>query len=170
MNILVFFYSWFSLLCKRIRIHKTWLWRSFIQCNTTITKQSHDITVTRVNREKLLHQVAIVAKCLDDNKRKIHLKSKFAISFNLPNVGEIFWIESKRTVSKLRERKRNFLYCVHLLHEVRRFHVEVVQRSLKNVQKSMIHVQSCRLTNINLWLFSLLPELPFAVIPKFCSL
>ena len=64
---------------------------------------------TPMNRqEKLLRHVAMVAKFLDDNKPKIHLKSEFAlklhrsysISFNLSNVGEIFC-----------------LCCVHLLRK-----------------------------------------------------
>ena len=46
----------------------------------------------------------------------------------------------------------------------------------KNVQKSVMHVQSCCFTNINLLLClpfslpspSLLPKLPFVVIQKFC--
>ena len=78
-------------------------------------------------QEKLLRHVAMVAKFLDDNKPKIHLKSKFAlfqtcrsysISFHLSNVGEIFRMESERTVFKFRKRKRNFLCCVHLLRKV----------------------------------------------------
>ena len=62
--------------------------------------------------------------------------------------------------------------------EIRKFHVAVVQRWPKNVQKSVMHVQSCCFTNINLSLFlpfslpspspSLLPKLPFVVIQKFC--
>ena len=36
----------------------------------------------------------------------------------MSNVGEIFWIESDRTVSEFRKRKRNFLCCVHLLRKV----------------------------------------------------
>ena len=74
--------------------------------------------------EKPLPHVAMVEKFLDDNKQKIHSKSKFtmfqtssySISFNLSNLGEVFWAKSERTVSELRRRKRNFLYCVHLLH------------------------------------------------------
>ena len=89
----------------------------------------------------------------------------------------MFWIESERTVSELRKRQRNFFYCVHLLSEVGKFHVAVVQRSLKNVQKSVMHVPCCCFTNnINLLLFSpfsfpspsLLPKLHFVVIQKFC--
>ena len=38
------------------------------------------------------------------------------ISFNLSNVGEIFLVESERTVCKFRKRKRKFLCCAHLLH------------------------------------------------------
>ena len=60
--------------------------------------------------------------------------------------------------------------------EIRKFHVAVVQRWPKNVQKSVMHVQSCCFTNINLLLClpfslpspSLLPKLPFVVIQKFC--
>ena len=36
-----------------------------------------------------------------------------------------------------------FTYSVKRAHEIRTFHVAVVQRWLKNVQKSVMHVQSC---------------------------
>ena len=60
-----------------------------------------------------------------------------------------------------------FTYSVKRASEIRKFHV--VQRLLKNVQKSVMHVQSCCFTDINLLLFlpfslpsrSLLPQLPF---------
>ena len=63
-------------------------------------------------------------KFLDDSKSKRHLKSEFAlfqlhrsylISFNLSNVGEIFSVESERTVSEFRKRKRKFSCCAYLL-------------------------------------------------------
>ena len=47
-----------------------------------------------------------------------HLKSEFALfqtSSILSIVGEIFWFESKRTISKIRKRKRKFLCCALLL-------------------------------------------------------
>ena len=129
----------------------------------------------------------MVAKFLNDNKPKIHLLQKvnsqcfklhrsYSISFNLSNLGKIFWTESERTISELRKRKRNFLCYVHLLREVRKFHVTVMQQSLKNVQKNVMHVRSCCFTNINLLLFlpfslpslSSFPKLPFVVIKKFC--
>ena len=46
-----------------------------------------------------------------------------------------------------------FTYSIKRAREVRKFHVAVVQRWLKNVQKSVMHVSSCCFTNINLLLF-----------------
>ena len=125
----------------------------------SLKPQKNDILLQ--NREgKLLRHVAMVAKFVDDNKPKIHLRSKFAlhrcysVSFNLSYVGEIFWIESERTVFEFRKlRPRNFLCCVDLLMKLGKFHVAVVQRWLKNVQKSVMHEQSCFFANINLLLF-----------------
>ena len=37
--------------------------------------------------------------------------------------------------------------------EIRHFHVVVVQRRQRNVQKSVMHVQSCCFANLNLLLF-----------------
>ena len=69
-----------------------------------------------------------------------------------------------------------FTYSVKQVHEIRKFHLPVMQRWLKNVQKSMTHdVQSCFI-NVNLLLFlpfllpSLLPKLPFFVIQNFASM
>ena len=57
-------------------------------------------------------------------------------------------VKSERTVFKFRKRKRKFLRCAHLLRdlkrlrEIRKFHVAVMQRRLRNLQKSAMHVQS----------------------------
>ena len=57
-------------------------------------------------------------------------------------------VESKRTVLE----KENEISCVVFTYsgkqarEIRKFHVEVVQRWLKNVQKSVMHVSSCCFT------------------------
>ena len=79
-------------------------------------------------------------------KQKRHLKSSFAcdcfilhrsysISFNLSNVGEIFW----SCIRKLRKRKRKFCvvftYSRKKAHEIRKFCVTVVQRLLRNLQE-----------------------------------
>ena len=75
----------------------------------------------------------------------------------MPNVGEIFWVKSERTVSKFRKRKGNFLCCAHLLHKSgawnRTFHVAVGEKRLRNVQKSVMHVQSWFFANLNLLFF-----------------
>ena len=80
----------------------------------------------------------------------LHIVSNFidhAISFNLSNAGKIFWTESERTVSEFRKRKKKlfcvaFTYSVKRAREIRKFHVAVLQGWLKNVQKSVMHVQS----------------------------
>ena len=62
--------------------------------------------------EKSLHHVAMVAKFLVDNKSKHLLKSGFALFQTssilscLIYVGEIFWVESERTISKFRKRNK----------------------------------------------------------------
>ena len=72
----------------------------------------------------MLRHVAMVAKFLDDNKPKIHLRSKFALhrcysmSFNLSHVGEIFCTESERTVSEFRKDKETF--CFVFTYSVKR--------------------------------------------------
>ena len=109
------------------------------------------------------------------NSHCFKLHRSYSISFNLSNVGGIFWVKSKRTVSKFRKRKRNFLCCAHLLHKAgpwnRKFHVAVVQQRLRNVQKSVMHVQSWFFANLNLFFCcspSPLQKLPIVVIQKFC--
>ena len=89
-------------------------------------------------------------------------------------------VKFERTVSKFRKRKRQFLRCARLfrkaVREIGKFHVAVVQRRLRNVQKSVTHVHSCCFADINLWLFfqfslpspASLPKLPVVVIQKFC--
>ena len=86
------------------------------------------------------------------------LNRSYSVSFNLSNVGEIFWVESQRTVFKFRKRKLTLLCWVYQLPaikqalEIRKFHVAVEQWRLRNVQKSVLHVQSCCFDNINLLL------------------
>ena len=44
-------------------------------------------------------------------------------------------------------------YPIKRARQIRKFHVAVVQRQLRNIQKSVMHVQSCYFANINLFLF-----------------
>ena len=135
--------------------------------------------------EKSLRHVAMVETFLDDNKLKLHLKNEnshcfklhrsYSLSFNLSNVGEIFWIQSERK----RKRKRNFLCCVHLLRKAGSVKLEVSCRShammaIKCAKKRHARAQLL-FTNINLLPFlpfsssspSLLTKLPSVVIQKF---
>ena len=67
-------------------------------------------------------------------------------------------------------------FSVKWASEIRKFHVAIVQRLLKNVQKSVMQVQTFCFTDINLLLSlpfplpspSLLLKLPFVVIQTFC--
>ena len=92
------------------------------------------------------------------NSHCLKLNRSYSVSFNLSNVGEIFWVESQRTVFNFKKRKLTLLCWVYLLpaikqaREIRKFHVAVEQWRLRNVQKSVLHVQSCCFDKINLLL------------------
>ena len=113
----------------------------------------------------------MVAKFLDDNKPKIHLKSKFAL-FKLVGLIQSHFICQMLAKFSGRNPKGQYLtlekeketFCVVFTYSIKLAHVTVVQQQLKNVQKSVMHVQSCCFTTINLLLFlpfsSLLPKLP----------
>ena len=83
--------------------------------------------------EKSLRHVAMVAIFLDDNKPKIHLKSKFALfqtSFEFNPKGPYLSLnKEKETFCVV------FTYSIKRAHEIRKFHAAVVQRRLRNVQK-----------------------------------
>ena len=49
-----------------------------------------------------------------------------------------------------------FSYSIKRVHEIRKFHVAVVQPRLRNVQKSVMHVQSCCFANKPTALFAVL--------------
>ena len=102
----------------------------------------------------------MVAKFLNDNKSKRYLNSRFAllqtssIIYNFIQFVTCWrnflgWIRKARTSMF---RKRKFLCCAHLLYW--KFHVAVVQQWLRNVQKSVMHVQRCSFANLNLLLFA----------------
>ena len=62
-------------------------------------------------------------------------------------------LNSKKTVSTFRKRKRKSLYIVFTSwtkREIRQFHVAVVLRRQRNVQKNVMHVQSCCFACLNL--------------------
>ena len=54
----------------------------------------------------------------------------------------------------LEKEKENFCvvltYSIKRASEIRKFHVAVVQQRLRNVQRSVMHVQSCSFANLKL--------------------
>ena len=86
----------------------------------------------------------------------IHLIQFLLICQMLANLSGV---ESESTISKFRKRKRKSLCCVHLSYyltgtrEIGKFHVAIVQRRLRYVQKRVMHVQSCCFANVSLLLF-----------------
>ena len=54
------------------------------------------------------------------NSHCFKLNRSYSVSFNLSNVGEIFRVESQRTVFKFRKRKLTFFCWVYLPHEASR--------------------------------------------------
>ena len=58
------------------------------------------------------HGDVIIAQAWEVSAQKIQ-----SSHFNLPNVGEIFWVKSETTVCKCRKRKTKFMCCAHLLHK-----------------------------------------------------
>ena len=154
-------------------------------CNGDTPREHREVMphYSLCREEKSLRDVTMVETFLDDNKPKLHLLNEnshcfklhrsYSLSFNLSNVGEIFWIESER------KRKRNFLCCVHLLRKAGSVKSEVSCRSrvmmaIKCAKKRHALAQLL-FTNINLLPFlpfsspspSLLTKLPFVVIQKF---
>ena len=91
-------------------------------------------------------------------KKKIRTVSNL-ISFNLSNVGEIFWVEFEGTVSKITKTKRKFWGCAHLLDKPRpgEWNYDVSCRSsattAKKCTKKCNARQSCSFANLNLLLF-----------------
>ena len=57
-----------------------------------------------------------------------------------------------------------FTYSLKWTREIRKFHVAVVQRRLRNVQKSVMHVQICCFANRNLFFFAVFLAIAVAVV------
>ena len=134
----------------------------------------------------------MVAKFLDDNKAKTSLKkwiprtvSNFiAILFNfflfLQSWRNCRGLNPKGPYLSLEKEKQNhcaaFTNSIKRAREIRKFQVTDLQRWLRNVQKSVMHVQSCCFAHINRLVFlpfslpspSLLLKLSIVVILKCC--
>ena len=94
--------------------------------------------------------------------RKRHLKSEVVLLQTLSRLFHLvqfvkcwqFLVElnSKRLYRSSGKKRKSFS-CVHVLREIWHFHIMVVQWRERNVQKSVMHVQSCCFGNLNELLF-----------------
>ena len=89
---------------------------------------------------------------------KLHLKSEFASNLNRRLFQLIkfvkFWsCVLKHSIKVQEKRKKVVVLCSR---ETVNFQVEVVQRRQKKVQKSVMDVQSCCLSNLNILFFAIL--------------
>ena len=97
--------------------------------------------------EKSLRHVPMVAKFLDDLKQRIRTVSNLIdlIQFQLKFVKcwrNFLGLSPKGPYLSLDIEKKFcvvFTYFIKQAREIRKFHVAVVQRRLRNVQKSVIH-------------------------------
>ena len=99
----------------------------------------------------------MVEKFPDGNKPKTSLNDDDLIQFHLicQMLARFLALNSKGPYLCLEKKKKIFALCfVKRVRESRKFHVAVVQRRLRNVQKRVMHVQSCCFGVINLLLFS----------------
>ena len=97
--------------------------------------------------------------------RKRHLKSELALpqtysisfnSFNSSNAGKGFWSWILKDCIKVQEKKKEsccLVFPSSTKREIWQFHFVVVQRRQRNVQESVMHVQSCCLACLSLLLF-----------------
>ena len=97
--------------------------------------------------------------------RKRHLKSEFALLQTLSRLFHLVYFvkcwrmflkfNSKGLYQSSGKEKENccFVFPSSTKREVRRFHVVVVQRRLRSVQKRVMHVQSCYFANLNLLVY-----------------
>ena len=96
--------------------------------------------------------------------RKRHFKSEFALPQTLSRSFHLVqFVNSCQTFLELnskglyqssgKEKESSRMFPSSTKREIRLVHVVVVQRRLRNVQKSVMHVQSCCSANLNLLLF-----------------
>ena len=82
----------------------------------------------------------------------------YSISFNSTNVGDLFWSWIPKKTIEVQEKKtekesRFLVFTSSTKREIRHFHVVVVQWRQRNIQKSVMHVQSCCCANLSLFFY-----------------
>ena len=126
-----------------------------------VSQKRGEVVPSRYHGSKISgsHQTENVTQKVKLHCFKLH--RSYSVSFICQMLGKFSGVKSERTASKFRKRKWKLLCYVFTfsfkpVREIRRFHVAVVQRRLRNVQKSVMHVQSCCFANKNLRLFIVL--------------
>ena len=87
---------------------------------------------------------------------RFKLYRAYSISFTSSNVDKCFWSWILKDCIKVQEKKKKVVVlCSRSRQSVkfRHFHVMVVQSRQRNVQKSVMYVQSCCYANLTLLLF-----------------
>ena len=91
------------------------------------------------------------------NSRWFKLYRAYSISFNSANNGKFFWSKLLKDCIEVQEKKKKiavFYSCPpQNVKLIRTFHVVIVQRWQRNVQKRVLHVHCCCFANLNLLLF-----------------
>ena len=75
---------------------------------------------------------------------KRRLKSEFALT--LSNARELSWSWIPKSLIQVKTEERKFCRCLFtrsIKHEIKHFHVVVVQWRQRNVEKGVMNVQSC---------------------------
>ena len=84
--------------------------------------------------------------------RCLKLNRAYSNSFNSLNVSKCFWSWILKDCIKVQEKKKKvFVFCSRPRQNVKLG--SFVQRRQRNVQKSVMHVQSCCFADLNLLLF-----------------
>ena len=88
------------------------------------------------------------------HQRCLKLYRAYSISFNSSNV--VLELNSNRLYQSSGKERESccLVFPSSTRREIRHFHVVVVQRRQRNVQKSVMHVSSCCFANLNLLVFS----------------
>ena len=120
-------------------------------CRSAIRESS--VKQRRRRRRRLRLRLRLRKRHLKVNLRCLKLYCAYSIS---SNAGNFFLELSSRGLYQSSGKEKEsccLVFPSSTKREIRHFHVVVVQRRQRNVQKSVMHVQSCYFANLNLLLF-----------------
>ena len=86
------------------------------------------------------------------NSPYFKLYRTYSNSFNSSNVGKFFWSWILRDCIKVQDKEKEshrLVFTFSTKREFRHFHIVIMQQRQINVQKSMMHKQSCCFANLN---------------------